>query len=122
MPEQDGYDPIRRLRTLPPSEGGALPMVALTAYTRAEDRAKALAAGFSTHVGKPVNPEDLVKVIARITDWKPWTRTGSLTADRVARQATGDVATSRLVGELVRRLVAHPIPRRGPASSSSPWR
>lgn len=73
MPEQDGYDLIRRLRTLPPSEGGALPMVALTAYTRAEDRAKALAAGFSTHVGKPVNPEDLVKVIARITDWKPWT-------------------------------------------------
>ena len=60
MPEEDGYSLMRRVRMLSPEEGGSIPAIALTAYTRIEDRRKALAAGFTAHVGKPVSPEALV--------------------------------------------------------------
>jgi CheY-like chemotaxis protein len=63
MPGEDGYSLIRRVRALGPSEGGAIPSIALTAYTRAEDRAKALGAGFTMHMGKPIKPTDLVSAI-----------------------------------------------------------
>jgi CheY-like chemotaxis protein len=45
---------------------GSIPSIALTAYTRNEDRTKALAAGFTTHIGKPVHPEDLVAAVANL--------------------------------------------------------
>jgi PAS domain S-box-containing protein len=64
MPDEDGYSLIRRVRGLPLDQGGGVPAVALTAYTRHEDRMKALAAGFTTHVGKPVDPDELAFVIA----------------------------------------------------------
>ena len=64
MPGEDGYSLMRRVRALGRASGGALPAVALTAYTREEDRMKALAAGFTTHVRKPVRPDELVAVIA----------------------------------------------------------
>jgi CheY-like chemotaxis protein len=63
MPGEDGYSLIRRIRALGPSEGGTIPSIALTAYTRAEDRAKALGAGFSMHLGKPIKPTELVSAI-----------------------------------------------------------
>jgi CheY-like chemotaxis protein len=66
MPEEDGYSLMRRVRELPAEKGGTIPAVALTAYTRAEDRTKALAAGFTTHIGKPVNPDDLVRAIKNL--------------------------------------------------------
>jgi hypothetical protein len=40
--------------------------VALTAYARPEDRARALAVGFQVHVPKPVEPAELVEVVARL--------------------------------------------------------
>ena len=46
MPDQDGYELIRQLRSRGPERGGNIPAVALTAYARAEDRVRALAAGF----------------------------------------------------------------------------
>ena len=46
MPGQDGYELIRRIRALPPEDGGRTPAIALTAYARAEDRVRAVAAGF----------------------------------------------------------------------------
>ena len=46
--------------------GGAIPSVALTAYTRPEDRVRALAAGFTTHVAKPVNPTDLIATLVAL--------------------------------------------------------
>ncbi|HLV65318.1 MAG TPA: ATP-binding protein [Polyangiaceae bacterium] len=67
MPEEDGYSFITRARALAPSQGGGIPSIALTAYTRAEDRTKALAAGFTTHVGKPVNPDDLISAVANLS-------------------------------------------------------
>ena len=66
MPGEDGYDLIERLRTRPPREGGKVPAVALTAYARTEDRTKALLAGFNAHVAKPVDLEELVRVIAEV--------------------------------------------------------
>ncbi len=72
MPDEDGYSLIRRLRKRDVQQGGAIPAVALTAYTRAEDRSTALAAGFTTHIGKPVNPDDLLATIAHLAALARW--------------------------------------------------
>ena len=64
MPGEDGYSLIGRIRALPAAAGGRLPAVALTAYARVEDRAKALHAGFDNHVTKPVEPLELLAVVA----------------------------------------------------------
>jgi len=66
MPEQDGYEMIRRLRTLPPEQGGKIPAIALTAYARLEDRMHALRAGYQMHVPKPVELAELVAVAASL--------------------------------------------------------
>ncbi len=62
MPELDGYSFIRKVRDLD-SEVRHVPAIALTAYARAEDRMRALAAGFQMHVPKPVEASELVMVI-----------------------------------------------------------
>jgi PAS domain S-box-containing protein len=67
MPEQDGYQLLTRIRELPAGEGGATPAVALTAFARSEDRRRALMAGFQMHVPKPVEPAELLAVIASLT-------------------------------------------------------
>ena len=69
MPERDGYDLIRNIRNLAPEEGGRIPAVALTAYARFEDRLKALSAGFQMHVPKPVEPAELLTIVAGLADW-----------------------------------------------------
>lgn len=66
MPDEDGYSLMRRVRALPKSEGAGVPSLALTAFTRTEDRTKALAAGYTTHVGKPVDPLILVSAVANL--------------------------------------------------------
>jgi PAS domain S-box-containing protein len=63
MPVEDGYSLIRRVRESERARGAHIPAVALTAYGRAEDRARALRAGFQTHVAKPVDPDELTAVI-----------------------------------------------------------
>jgi len=66
MPEATGYELIRRLRRSEDPELRRLPAVALTAYARTEDRVRALISGFQTHVPKPVEPAELVTVIASL--------------------------------------------------------
>ena len=66
MPGEDGYSLIRRVRALGPERGGGTPAIALTAFAREEDRAKAVAAGFHHHIVKPVEPGELIAMIARI--------------------------------------------------------
>jgi len=66
MPDQDGYELIGRVRARGPDRGGCIPAVALSAYTRAEDRKRALSAGFRSHVSKPVDPEELVAIVASL--------------------------------------------------------
>ena len=66
MPEEDGYSLISRIRALAPARGGRVPAIALTAYGRREDRLRAIAAGFSMHLPKPVHPEELVTLVASL--------------------------------------------------------
>ena len=66
MPEEDGYALIRQVRLLGSEQGGATPAVALTAYARAEDRMKAVLAGFQMHVTKPVEPAELLTMVASL--------------------------------------------------------
>lgn len=62
LPDDDGYGLLRRLRNLP--DGGRIPAIALTAYARPEDRARALAAGFRAHLSKPLDPASLLREIS----------------------------------------------------------
>ena len=66
LPAEDGYSLLRKIRLLDPSRGGDIPAAALTAYARAEDRLKALEAGFQTHLPKPIDPSELVATVARL--------------------------------------------------------
>ena len=67
MPEQSGLDLIRAVRARADNRGGRIPAIALTAYARAEDRRRALQAGFQMHVPKPVEPMELAVVIEMLT-------------------------------------------------------
>jgi len=67
MPGEDGYSLIRRVRAMEPEQGGRIPAIALTAYSRTKDRVQALAAGFQIHIPKPVNAAELAHAIAGIT-------------------------------------------------------
>ncbi len=62
MPDSDGYELIRRIR----NAGSKLPAISLTAHARAEDRVRALAAGFQMHLSKPVEPYELIVSIASL--------------------------------------------------------
>jgi CheY-like chemotaxis protein len=66
MPEEDGFDLIRKVRALPRSQGGSVPAAAVTAYARAEDRRQLLNAGYSIHLPKPVDPAELVAVVSSL--------------------------------------------------------
>ncbi|MEH2076148.1 MAG: response regulator [Nostoc sp.] len=66
MSEQDGYTLIRKLRSLEPEKGGCIPAIALTAYTREEDRLEALSAGFQQHLSKPIDPTKLIAMVANV--------------------------------------------------------
>lgn len=66
MPGVDGYDLIRQVRGLPPNKGGRVAAIALTAYTRIEDRLQALRSGYDMHVPKPVELAELVAVAASV--------------------------------------------------------
>ena len=65
LPTEDGYVLIRKLRALTAEQGGATPAVALSAFAQATDRARAVAAGFDTHVAKPIDPDRLLRTLAR---------------------------------------------------------
>ena len=66
MPREDGYELMRKVRALSPDKGGNVPAVALTAYARAEDRLRALRAGYQMHVSKPVELAELVAIVASL--------------------------------------------------------
>jgi len=64
MPGEDGYDLIRQVRSRNEHEGGTIPAIALTGYTAAQDGERALTAGFQKHLAKPVEPSNLIRLIA----------------------------------------------------------
>jgi CheY-like chemotaxis protein len=64
MPDVDGYELLRMVRAREMSNSLRLPAIALTAFARAEDRIRALRAGFVAHVSKPVEPSELLATVA----------------------------------------------------------
>ncbi|MFL6672219.1 MAG: ATP-binding protein [Massilia sp.] len=66
MPEVDGFELLAQVRALGREHGGQLPALALTAFARSEDRLRALEAGFSAHISKPVEPSELIAAVAAI--------------------------------------------------------
>jgi two-component system CheB/CheR fusion protein len=66
MPEEDGYELIRQVRSLDGAAGGDIPAIALTALASTEDQRAAIAVGFQSHIPKPVEPDTLVRAIARL--------------------------------------------------------
>jgi signal transduction histidine kinase/DNA-binding cell septation regulator SpoVG/ActR/RegA family two-component response regulator len=67
MPLEDGYSLIRRIRRLDKADGGEVPALALTVYSREEDRIMAINAGFQAHLTKPTEPHELAKAVAELT-------------------------------------------------------
>jgi len=67
LPGMDGYELIRRIRQLEQMSGGRIPAIALTAHASADDRTKALRAGYQAHITKPVEPRELVATIVSLT-------------------------------------------------------
>ncbi|MEH1814800.1 MAG: ATP-binding protein [Nostoc sp.] len=66
MPDEDGYSLIRKVRAQESEQGEKILAVALTAFARDEEHRLALQAGFQVHVSKPIEPEELVKVVANL--------------------------------------------------------
>jgi CheY-like chemotaxis protein/nitrogen-specific signal transduction histidine kinase len=70
LPEEDGYDLMRKVRALGAASGGNTPAVALTGYAREQDYNAAMAAGYQGFVAKPVNLEELSTAILRSREAK----------------------------------------------------
>jgi signal transduction histidine kinase/ActR/RegA family two-component response regulator len=66
MPDMDGYMLIRQVRRLAPEQGGQIPAIALTAYAGDTNQQQVLAAGFQTHISKPIEPEVLIQAVAHL--------------------------------------------------------
>ncbi len=65
MPEEDGHTLIRKIRELT-IHNCNIPAIALTAYTKQEDRERSGNAGFQLHMAKPVEPVELIKAISSL--------------------------------------------------------
>jgi signal transduction histidine kinase/ActR/RegA family two-component response regulator len=75
MPAEDGYSLMRRIRALPPPACD-VPAIALSAYTRAEDRGAAQEAGFASFIAKPATPQQLLRALETVVQSpEPRTRT-----------------------------------------------
>jgi CheY-like chemotaxis protein len=72
MPREDGYTLIRKVRSLKVDQGGRVPAIALSAYADSEYRYRALEAGFQNHVAKPVEPGELVEIIANLVKFSKY--------------------------------------------------
>lgn len=66
LPDEDGYALIRKIRALPIADGGRVPAVALTGFGAAEDKERAVSAGYQRCLTKPVEPDVIVATIAEL--------------------------------------------------------
>ncbi len=66
MPNEDGYELMRKLRLAPPDKGGLTPAIALTGYASRKDRERALSAGYQQHMAKPIEQADMIAAIAAL--------------------------------------------------------
>lgn len=68
MPVMDGFSFMQAIRAMPSESGGQTPAIAITAYARTEDAERAVAVGYQAHVAKPIDPVELVRVIAEVVE------------------------------------------------------
>ena len=68
MPEEDGYSLLTRIRAMSPERGGAIPAIALSAFTTLENKQKAFECGFQLYATKPFDPDKLIADIIKLTD------------------------------------------------------
>jgi CheY-like chemotaxis protein len=80
MPDVDGYELIRRVRARGARRGGNTSAAALTAYARAQDRMRVLSAGFQMHIPNPIQPAELITVVASLANRLSGIRPSFLTA------------------------------------------
>ena len=66
MPGEDGYALIKKVRALRKKNGGRIPAIALTGFAGIDDKSKAIAAGYQTHIPKPVDLGSLTSEIVRL--------------------------------------------------------
>jgi CheY-like chemotaxis protein len=66
MPGESGYELIRKVRSLDPKRGGAMPALAVTAFSKVYDAAQSLNAGFQAHLPKDAEPDEIVGIVARL--------------------------------------------------------
>src|SRR5262249_40299024 len=97
MPEADGYQLIRKLREMELRRGSKrAPAIALTAYARTEDRLRSLSAGFHMHVTKPVEPVELLTIVASLTGRLSRSR-DLYKSDNIAGNLSRDVARQEAI-------------------------
>ena len=65
MPEEDGYMFVEAVRALE-TEAHTVPIVALTAFGRPEDRQRAVTSGFDDFLKKPIDPEEMIQAVQRL--------------------------------------------------------
>ena len=70
MPGEDGYSLIQQVRRLPRSRGGDVPVAAITAFARPDDRRQLLNAGFSIHLAKPIDPSEVLATVTTLTRFR----------------------------------------------------
>lgn len=68
MPGEDGVAFIEQVRRRPREDGGRIPAAAVTGYSTAKDRTRVLRAGFQMHLGKPVDPDELLAALAVLAE------------------------------------------------------
>jgi two-component system, chemotaxis family, CheB/CheR fusion protein len=68
MPEEDGFELIRQVRALPVAVGGQIPAAAITAYVSERERQRTIDAGFQVHLAKPIYPDQLIQMVANLTE------------------------------------------------------
>jgi CheY-like chemotaxis protein len=66
MPDEDGYELMRKIRARPAEQGGLTPAIALTGYASRKDRERALDAGYQQHMAKPVEQAEMIAAIAAL--------------------------------------------------------
>ena len=66
MPEMDGYEATRRIRSLPDFKKAVTPVIAMTANAFEEDRRNAMDAGMNAHISKPIDIEKLMSLLKRV--------------------------------------------------------
>lgn len=68
LPDEDGYSLLKKVRALAPEQGGQVPAIALTGFTREQDRRMAAVAGFQQHVSKPLKIAELLSALKYIVE------------------------------------------------------